>query len=73
MASFLVSLLLFLPPYSLSSIQKLEKSFENFLAHNTLLPQILQCIPTSFRVKANVIKLAYKMILSTPFSINSLI
>lgn len=67
MASLLISLILFLPPYSLISIQKLEKSFEKFSAHNnSLLPQILQCIPTLFRVKANVITLVWKMILSNP-------
>ena len=66
-ASLLISLILFLPPYSLFFIHKLEKSFEKFSAHNNnLLPQILQCIPTLFRVKANVITLVWKMILSNP-------
>ena len=34
--------------------------------------RILQWIPISFREKANVVKLAYKVILSAPFSINTL-
>lgn len=52
-ACLLICLILFLPLYGLFSIQKLEKSFENFSAHNnSLLPQILQCILTLFRVKA---------------------